>query len=56
MVAAGPTRSVRKPMDNRLFSALLTDLLNPADGYVRDFTPVPLGMGADTSGQHPRVN
>jgi signal transduction histidine kinase/CheY-like chemotaxis protein len=54
MIAAGPTRSVRKPMDNRLFSALLTDLLNPADGYVRDFTPVPITPGADVSGAHPR--
>jgi signal transduction histidine kinase len=57
MIAAGPTRSVRKPMDNRLFSALLTDLLNPADGYVRDsFTPVPITPGADISGPHPRAN
>ena len=56
MIAAGPTRSVRKPMDNRLFSALLTDLLNPADGYVRDFTPVPITPGAaDVSGPHPRA-
>jgi signal transduction histidine kinase/CheY-like chemotaxis protein len=55
MIAAGPTRSVRKPMDNRLFSALLTDLLNPADGYVRDFTPVPINPGADVSGPHPRA-
>lgn len=56
MIAAGPTRSVRKPMDNRLFSALLTDLLNPADGYVRDFTPVPITPGADISGPHPRAS
>jgi signal transduction histidine kinase/CheY-like chemotaxis protein len=55
LIAAGPTRSVRKPMDNRLFSALLTDLLNPADGYVRDFTPVPITPGADISGPHPRA-
>jgi signal transduction histidine kinase/CheY-like chemotaxis protein len=55
MMAAGPTRSVRKPMDNRLFSALLTDLLNPADGYVRDFTPVPINPSADVSGPHPRA-
>lgn len=55
MIAAGPTRSVRKPMDNRLFSALLTDLLNPTDGYVRDFTPVPITPGADVSGPHPRA-
>ncbi|WP_106390044.1 hybrid sensor histidine kinase/response regulator [Enhygromyxa salina] len=55
MIAAGPTRSVRKPMDNRLFSALLTDLLNPADGYVRDFTPVPINPGSDVSGPHPRA-
>lgn len=55
MIAAGPTRSVRKPMDNRLFSALLTDLLNPADGYVRDFTPMPINPGADISGPHPRA-
>ena len=56
MMAAGPTRSVRKPMDNRLFSALLTDLLNPADGYVRDFTPVPINPSADVSGPHPRAS
>jgi signal transduction histidine kinase len=56
MIAAGPTRSVRKPMDNRLFSALLTDLLNPTDGYVRDFTPVPITPGADVSGPHPRAS
>ncbi|HLT38209.1 MAG TPA: ATP-binding protein, partial [Enhygromyxa sp.] len=55
LIAAGPTRSVRKPMDNRLFSALLTDLLNPADGYVRDFTPMPITPGADISGPHPRA-
>ncbi|MFO7561011.1 MAG: ATP-binding protein [Enhygromyxa sp.] len=55
LIAAGPTRSVRKPMDNRLFSALLTDLLNPADGYVRDFTPMPITPGADVSGPHPRA-
>jgi signal transduction histidine kinase/CheY-like chemotaxis protein len=55
MMAAGPTRSVRKPMDNRLFSTLLTDLLNPADGYVRDFTPVPINPSADVSGPHPRA-
>jgi hypothetical protein len=42
-------------MDNRLFSALLTDLLNPADGYVRDFTPVPINPSADVSGPHPRA-
>lgn len=56
MMAAGPTRSVRKPMDNRLFSALLTDLLNPTDGYVRDFTPVPINPSADVSGPHPRAS
>jgi signal transduction histidine kinase len=55
MMAVGPTRQVRKPMDNRLFSALLTDLLNPADGYVRDFTPVPINPSADVSGPHPRA-
>jgi signal transduction histidine kinase len=56
MIAAGPTRSVRKPMDNRLFSAVLTDLLNPTDGYLRgDFTPVPITPGADVSGPHPRA-
>ena len=56
MITAGPTRSVRKPMDNRLFSALLTDLLSPAEGYVRgDFTPVPITPGADVSGPHPRA-
>ncbi|WP_052553784.1 hybrid sensor histidine kinase/response regulator [Enhygromyxa salina] len=56
MIAAGPTRSVRKPMDNRLFSAVLTDLLNPTDGYMRgDFTPVPITPGSDVSGPHPRA-
>ncbi|PRQ06037.1 hybrid sensor histidine kinase/response regulator [Enhygromyxa salina] len=56
MIAAGPTRSVRKPMDNRLFSAVLTDLLNPTEGYLRgDFTPVPITPGADVSGPHPRA-
>ncbi|EDM79878.1 hypothetical protein PPSIR1_22591 [Plesiocystis pacifica SIR-1] len=55
MIGAGPTRSVRKPMDGRLFSALLTDLLHPSEGYVRDFTPVPIGPGADSSGPHPRA-
>jgi DNA-binding NtrC family response regulator len=55
LISAGPTRSVRKPMDNRLFSALLTDLLQPDSGYVRDFTPVPITPGADVSGPHPRA-
>lgn len=56
MLQSGPTRSVRKPMDNRLFSALLTDLLQPSEGYVRDFTPVPVTTGAAASGPHPRVS
>ena len=57
MTLLGPTRSVRKPMDNRLFSALLTDLLQPNAGYVRDFTPVPITInpGADVSGPHQRA-
>ncbi|MFV8753716.1 ATP-binding protein [Nannocystaceae bacterium ST9] len=55
LISAGPTRSVRKPMDGRLFSALLTDLLQPDSGYVRDFTPVPITPGADVSGPHPRA-
>jgi signal transduction histidine kinase len=56
MITAGPTRSVRKPMDNRLVSAVLTDLLNPTEGYLRgDFTPVPITPGADVSGPHPRA-
>ena len=55
MLGAGPTRSVRKPMDGRLFSALLTDLLQPGDSHVREFTPVPINPGADVSGPHPRA-
>ncbi|MCA9701046.1 MAG: response regulator, partial [Myxococcales bacterium] len=55
MIGAGPTRSVRKPMDGRLFSAMLTDLLHPGEGYVRDFTPVPINPGADVSGPHSRA-
>ena len=57
MISAGPTRSVRKPMDNRLFSALLTDLLNPGGDGLRDaFTPVPINpSGADVSGPHSRA-
>lgn len=42
MMGAGPTRSVRKPVDPQLFATLLTDLLHPDTTYARDFTPIPL--------------
>ena len=42
MIGAGPTRSVRKPVDPQLFATLLTDLLHPETTYARDFTPVPV--------------
>ncbi len=55
VIGMGPTRSVRKPMDCQLFAALMTDLLHPETGNMREFTPVPIGTTAfSDSGPHPR--
>jgi CheY-like chemotaxis protein/anti-sigma regulatory factor (Ser/Thr protein kinase) len=49
MIGAGPTRSVRKPVDPGLFATVLTDLLHPENTYARDFTPIPLAPGQSAS-------
>jgi signal transduction histidine kinase/CheY-like chemotaxis protein len=49
MIGAGPTRSVRKPVDPGLFATVLTDLLHPETTYARDFTPIPLSPGQSAS-------